>query len=172
MMKPRRIIEITINIFGILGGFSVIVMFLLTSIDVICRYLFNMPLLWAYEITEYLMVTCIYLGLAYTDKIGGHIRIDFLLSRFSYKMQKIIEVVNHLFMIAFMTLLTRQSWIIFTDTIRLGKRHMGAAHTPMAPSHFIFFIGSFIFSIHLLMKTVDIIIRRPAKITESEKERE
>ncbi len=159
-MDPRKVINALTKFVGTFGGISICMMFILMSIDVTARYIFNASLSWVYELSEYLMVACIYLGLAYTDTVGGHIRIDFLLLRFPSKLRTIIELINHLFMFGFMVILTRQAWILFEESWRLGRANMGAAQTPVAPSQLIMFIGCLLFSVHLLMRIVEIISRQ------------
>ena len=57
-------------------------MMLLTSADALFRYLFNSPILGAYEITEkYLIVAAIFLGLSYAYRGGVFIRVTFLVDR-------------------------------------------------------------------------------------------
>ena len=49
----------------------------------VARYLFNAPTQWAYEVGYMMMGTHALLGMAYTLREGGHIRIDALLAAFS-----------------------------------------------------------------------------------------
>ena len=65
-------------------------MMLLTTVDVTCRYLFNNPISGAVELNEYLIVLITFLGLAYTQSVGGHVRTDIALSHLSPKLQNII----------------------------------------------------------------------------------
>jgi TRAP-type C4-dicarboxylate transport system permease small subunit len=57
-------------------------MMLLTSADALSRYMFNSPILGAYELTEkYLMVAAIFLGMSYAYRGGAFIRVTFLVDR-------------------------------------------------------------------------------------------
>jgi TRAP-type C4-dicarboxylate transport system permease small subunit len=57
-------------------------MMFLTTADALGRYLFNRPIIGAYEITEkYLMVAAIFLGLSYGYRGGIFIRVSFLVDR-------------------------------------------------------------------------------------------
>jgi TRAP-type C4-dicarboxylate transport system permease small subunit len=57
-------------------------MMFLTTADALGRYLFNRPIVGAYEITEkYLMVAAIFLGLSYAYRGGIFIRVNFLVDR-------------------------------------------------------------------------------------------
>ena len=67
-----------------LGVFATFAMMCLTSGDALSRYVFNRPIMGAYEITEkYLMVAAIFLGLSYGYRGGLFIRVTFLVDRLS-----------------------------------------------------------------------------------------
>jgi TRAP-type C4-dicarboxylate transport system permease small subunit len=62
------------------------IMMLLTSADAIGRYIFNSPVMGAYELTEkYLMVAAIFLGMSYAFRGGIFIRVTFLVDRLPRK---------------------------------------------------------------------------------------
>ena len=64
------------------GVVAMLAMMCLTSADALSRYLFNRPILGAYELTEkYLMVAAIFLGLSYAYRGGMFIRVTFLVDR-------------------------------------------------------------------------------------------
>ena len=66
------------------GAFATFAMMCLTSADALSRYLFNSPIIGAYEITEkYLMVAAVFLGLSFAYRGGGFIRVTFLVDRLS-----------------------------------------------------------------------------------------
>jgi TRAP-type C4-dicarboxylate transport system permease small subunit len=72
-------------------------MMLLTSADALCRYLFNWPILGAYEITEkYLMVAVIFLGLSYAYRGGVFIRVTFLIDRLPPPLRRLADQLAHL----------------------------------------------------------------------------
>ena len=58
------------------------VMMLLTTADAGGRYLFNRPILVAYEVTtNYLMVAAVFLAMPYAYRQGANIRVTFLVER-------------------------------------------------------------------------------------------
>lgn len=61
--------------------------------EVVARYLFNAPTKWAYDISYMLGGTFFFIGVAYTLRVGGHVRIDIFYSRFSPRVQAIIDVI-------------------------------------------------------------------------------
>jgi TRAP-type mannitol/chloroaromatic compound transport system permease small subunit len=61
--------------------------------EVLLRYAFNRPTIWAFDV-EYMVGSFFWMiGLAYCLKHGGHVRVDFLYSRLSVRWQAIIDVV-------------------------------------------------------------------------------
>jgi TRAP-type C4-dicarboxylate transport system permease small subunit len=74
----------------------------LTSADAIGRYIFNSPIMGAYELTEkYLMVAAIFLGMSYAFRGGIFIRVTFLVDRLPRLSKLIAEHVSHLVTIAY-----------------------------------------------------------------------
>ncbi len=71
-------------------------MFLLVltmTYEVIARYAFDSPTLWSYDVSYFLSSLVIMLGMAYTLRIGGHVRIDIFYNRFSPRMKALSDVV-------------------------------------------------------------------------------
>jgi len=168
-MILKKIINALPEFVGHLGGFSIGAIMVLTSIDVFLRYLFNSPIIWAFEVTEYLMVACVWLGLAYTDTLGGHIGIDFILPYFPPKVQKSFLLLGSVLMLFLMVIFTWQGWVQFEDSLRLNRRSMGVTQTPVAPSQFLLFIGGIVFCIQLINKITNLIRELSAKSKSNER---
>jgi TRAP-type mannitol/chloroaromatic compound transport system permease small subunit len=64
--------------------------------EVIARYAFNAPTVWAYDMTYMLYGTIFMLGAAYTLLNKGHIRTDMLYGRWSPRKQGKIDAVMYL----------------------------------------------------------------------------
>ena len=69
-------------------------MMLLTSADASARYLFNAPIVGAYEITEkYLMPATVFLGFSWAYRGGVFIRVTFLVDRFPSALKRACDYV-------------------------------------------------------------------------------
>lgn len=66
--------------------------------EVIARYLFHAPTVWAYDLTYMLYGTIFMLGAAYTLLHKSHIRTDMLYRTFPVRVQGIIDTVCYLFL--------------------------------------------------------------------------
>jgi TRAP-type C4-dicarboxylate transport system permease small subunit len=74
-------------------------------IDVVGRYAFHSPLMGAYELIGYLMAIAGPWAIAYSQVQKGHIRVDFLLKRFSRKGQAVITSISYIIGVAVFSVL-------------------------------------------------------------------
>jgi TRAP-type mannitol/chloroaromatic compound transport system permease small subunit len=65
------------------------------SYEVIARYLFNAPTIWAYDVTYMTYGTLFMLGAAYALHKGAHIRTDFFWEQFSTRKRGVIDVISY-----------------------------------------------------------------------------
>ena len=79
------------GIAGIVGILLVAAMLMVTA-DVCGRYFFNSPIGWTLEYTEHILVHTPFLGMAWlVRRKQTHVRIDFIVSTFSQRSQKLID---------------------------------------------------------------------------------
>ena len=71
-----RITERITKSVGIMASFAIVPLVLATCYEVLARYVFDAPTIWAYEIGYTLTGSHFLLGMAYTLAVGAHIRID------------------------------------------------------------------------------------------------
>lgn len=64
--------------------------------EVVARYIFNAPTLWAYDMTYILAGSLFMLGSAFALRQGSHVRADFLLSTRNPRWQALIDMVLYL----------------------------------------------------------------------------
>lgn len=83
---------------GRLTGWLIIPMVLSLVWEVVARYFFNAPTVWAYDMTYMLYGSFFMLGAAYTLMRGGHIRTDSLYGGWSVRKQGLVDAVCYLVM--------------------------------------------------------------------------
>ncbi|GGB37136.1 hypothetical protein GCM10011316_06550 [Roseibium aquae] len=79
--RPSRIGLIWLGLSKVLGLACLVVLFALIGmicVDVVARYLFNSPLSGAYELTELLLATLIFMALPLTTQAREHIEVELL----------------------------------------------------------------------------------------------
>ena len=72
---------------GYSSGLGILVMGIILFYEVVARYVFNSPTIWAQEISVFIFMWTMLAGAAYTLQVGKHVRIDLLVIRFSEKTQ-------------------------------------------------------------------------------------
>jgi TRAP-type C4-dicarboxylate transport system permease small subunit len=125
-------------------------MMLLTTADAGGRYLFNRPILAAFEVTSsYLMVAVVFLALPHAYRQGANIRVTFLVDRLGRKPRLVVDHLVQLISLFYCTAL------VFA-TFRQA-RHIMATGTlfttlnlPQWPGHLAVVIGLFLTALMLL----------------------
>ncbi|MGH7389596.1 MAG: TRAP transporter small permease [Candidatus Rokuibacteriota bacterium] len=126
-------------------------MMLLTTADAAGRYLFNRPILVAYELTtNYLMVAVVFLAMPYAYRQGANIRVTFLVERLGRTPRLVVahavQVVSTLYCAALVFATFQQA------------RHMLATGTtfatldlPLWPAHLVVSAGLFLTTVMMLV---------------------
>ncbi len=98
---------------ALLGGIAVFSLMLLAVVSVGGRNGFNQPLPGYVDWIEQAMPLIAFLGVAYTQRLGGHIRMDIVVGRLSGRGLWFVETVTTLLMLVLMLLLVWGSWAHF-----------------------------------------------------------
>jgi TRAP-type C4-dicarboxylate transport system permease small subunit len=126
-------------------------MMLLTTADAGGRYLFNRPILMAFELTtNYLMVAAVFLALPHAYRQGANIRVTFLVERLGRRLRLAIDHVVQLVSMLYCTMLVfatcQQAYhILSTGTL------FTTVNLPMWPGHLVVVIGLFLTTLMLLL---------------------
>lgn len=103
-------------------GVTVLTMLMLfTGADVLLRYVFNRSIAGSVELTEFMMAILIGFGLAYCAVMDGHVRVDFIISRFSQKTQVVINSITGLLSLSLFSLVTWQLFIYVKEVYDIKK---------------------------------------------------
>ena len=134
---------------GNVGGYIFLCMMLLTTLDVISRYIFNAPITGAYELTETMMVTAVFFFIGYTQAQKAHIAVDLVVIRFPKKMRVTIDIITHIVSLVVFLLITWMNILRWIEFMRRNE-HTPILHLPVSPFLLILAFGSFVFSIELI----------------------
>ncbi|MBW1999769.1 MAG: TRAP transporter small permease [Deltaproteobacteria bacterium] len=107
--------------FGRVGAIILTIMMLMVFTDVFLRYIFNRPLEGSIELIEIMMALTIALGMAYTGMKRGHIAVELVVSRFSPRIQALLDLFH--FLVATILFLL-MGWKTAQQALVVGKRHV------------------------------------------------
>jgi len=93
MLRVEKSITAMNDKAGYFTGFLVLPLILVVVYEVIMRYLFNAPTVWAFEATTLIYGSHFMLGLAYTYSHNGHVAIDIFESRLEFRPRTILRIV-------------------------------------------------------------------------------
>jgi TRAP-type mannitol/chloroaromatic compound transport system permease small subunit len=98
---------------ALLSGLAVFSLMVLAVFSVGGRNFFNQPLPGYVDWIEQIMPLIAFMGVAYTQRDGGHIRMDIFVGLFQGRMLWLIELITTVLILALMLLLVWGSWAHF-----------------------------------------------------------
>jgi TRAP-type mannitol/chloroaromatic compound transport system permease small subunit len=118
---------------GRITAWLIIPMVLGLTYEVVSRYVFNAPTLWAYDMTFMLYGSFFMLGAAYTLQRKGHIRTDSYYAGWSVRRQAWVDVICYLVMfIPFVAIFIWAGWGYFYKAFMTGERFVSSPWMPIA----------------------------------------
>jgi len=106
-----RLLDRITRLTWLLTGALIVLMAFVVGYGVFTRYVLRNPDPYTYEITCILMLACVVFGLAHTQRLGRHIRID-LLDRYLPEAVRgiLLNIVTPIVGLVFCVVLTWKSW--------------------------------------------------------------
>ena len=127
--------------FGDIAGFIVLYMVFAVTVDVILRYVFNSPTVWVVETSTYLLVVMTSLGLAYTLREKGHVRVDIVVNRFPKKFRNWMMVISSICFFILTVFLFRMTLDGFLETLDYGTTSRTGLDIILAPFQAVMPVG-------------------------------
>lgn len=91
-------------------------MMLLTAMDVVMRYIFNLPIRGAFELAEYMMAFIVPFAIAYCAEQNGHVSVELFYKKFPKFLQKALRLLISLLTIFFAGIMTWQNFLFIGET--------------------------------------------------------
>ena len=89
-----RLSEKLETVLNIIGVIFILILMVLTAAEIIGRYAFNSPIPGYVEDVELMMAAIVFLGIAYTQRVGAHIRMDMIINRFKGRAYHLVEALS------------------------------------------------------------------------------
>lgn len=111
LVATIRAIDKFTDVTGTVISWLSIVLIVAVAYEVVARYVFNAPTIWAFDVTFMAYGALFMLGAAYALHKGAHIRTDFFWDTFSIRTKGIIDSISYIvFFFPSLTLLLILSW--------------------------------------------------------------
>jgi TRAP-type mannitol/chloroaromatic compound transport system permease small subunit len=99
--------------------------------EVVARYLFNAPTVWAYDMTFMFYGTFFMLGSAYTLLRKGHIRTDTFYGSWSPRVQGTVDAVCYVILLPALVIFHWVGWSYFARSFAQGERLVTSPWMPI-----------------------------------------
>ncbi len=121
---------------NLLGGIVIFLLIFLATANVLGRWLFDMPINGYIDWVEQSMAFMAFLGIAYTQRLGGHIRMDMLVSRLHGARLWLVELFSALLMLLVTLALIYGSYLHFWRAYSIGDSSLDI-DLPVWPAKFV-----------------------------------
>ena len=141
--------------------FLIVCMFLIVlfmSLEVFFRYFLNSPLSWTEEMGKLVFVWMIFVGAGIGIRTKGHIAMNFLIPKLSFKMRRIFEFIIFLVILAVLLAIfyygSIRTYLGFSSILPAIKIPYGFLFLPVPISCFIMIIHISIHLFHFIKKDI------------------
>lgn len=102
-----------------------------TTYEVIARWVFGAPTIWAQEIAGYMLVACAFLGFAPTMHAGEHIRIDLLSKRFRKGARSGVELLAYACIATYAGVAAWGGYEMVAQSLKYGRKSLTLLAVPV-----------------------------------------
>ncbi|MHC8510282.1 MAG: TRAP transporter small permease subunit [Rhodospirillales bacterium] len=133
------------------AGVTIFALMLLAVAQILGRKLFNAPVTGFIDLVEIAMAAFAFLGAAYCQRLGGHVRMDILIGRMRGRALWAMELFGVLLMLALTLLLTIGSWLHFKRAYDFGDSSIDIA-LPLWPAKLLVPVALALLALRLLVQ--------------------
>ena len=162
MKVLRGIVKVIEKVTDVLSGYlqAGIIFFLMVMLlaEVLTRYILRSPLSVADEMGGYLLVAITFMGLAYTWKEKGHVRVSLLIRRLPDKFGRQLRFITLILATVFTLPLIKACYDLISDSLLFESRSGSWLRTPLAYPQTILLIGAIMLFLQLVAEIIKTII--------------
>lgn len=143
---------------GRIVAYLVLYMMFTLVYEVVARYVFNAPTLWALELNQYAL--CIYVALSggYVALYGQHVNVEIFYEKFSPKRKALIDILTSVCVYMVLLTLLWKSGYIAWETWESKETSYSLLAAPLFPAKVAIPIGALLFLLQITAKLIRDII--------------
>ena len=129
----------------------------LITCDSFGRYILNSPIVGLTEfVEEYLMAATVFLGMSYTYKEGGHVRVEVFLRFIPKALHDMAKRILSIIIALLFGLIANQAWSLTERALKYDQVSAGAWAYPLAPAYFLVVLGSGLMCARLVYESLSL----------------
>lgn len=134
----------------VFGGISLLLLMLIGVTDILLTEILHTPLPGALEISESLLVCCVFMPLAWTQSRRRHVVMDFIRWYIGPNMRRALDIFVGICNLAFYILLSWQGWLLALRSLARREYAAGLIAIPLYPAKIVLAVGLTLMIIELL----------------------
>jgi C4-dicarboxylate transporter, DctQ subunit len=139
------------SLLNLLGGLVIFLLIFLATANVLGRWFFNIPISGYIDWVEQAMAFMAFLGIAYTQRLGGHIRMDMLVGKLHGTRLWFVELVSTTLMFLLTLLLIYGTYLHFLRAYTIGDSSVDI-DLPIWPAKLVVTVALSILALRLLLQ--------------------
>ena len=139
---------------GLVAGLLIPVIMLITSYEVIARYCFQAPTIWAWDINVQIFALIIFFGGGYLMLYDGHVRVDVIYGNLSDKWKNILDLVTSPVLFMFLVILFWKFVVMTVDSVEEREVTSTLFAPPVYPLKVLCSIGLFFFLLQAVARLI------------------
>jgi len=135
-------------------GWLLMVLMFMILVEVLTRYILQSPLSIAEEYGGYMLVAITFVGLGYTWKERGHVRVEWVINALSLKVQSWLRLITLIMATAFALIMIKASYDLVSYSYLFGTRSGSWLRTPLIWPQIVLIIGAVLLFIQLIAELI------------------
>jgi len=152
LTKAGAIFDRILGVFMWIASSIFVGAMLIVCFDVVLRYFFNRPLIWAGEICEYILLGIAFFSAAWILKEEGHIKVEFVLAHLKPRNQALLNTITSILAAVVLLIITWYAAEITWDNFVRGVPIMRSLWIPKSPLLAVITLGSFLLFVQFLRR--------------------
>lgn len=140
--------------FGTLAGFSMFLISIFATYEVIMRRVFNKPTMWVFEVSLFIMVWFVLLATSYTSKERSQIVADIVISRLSESSRLVLGIAANIIVLFFAVIIGYYGYHTCLDAYQNNITSIGLLGYPKWILYLVFPLGMSMLFLQVLRNTL------------------
>ncbi len=140
---------------GVVAAVLVVLLIVLMMYDVVMRYAFGAPTLWAYDVNTFLMGAAFILSVGYALSHDAHVRVDLLHSAGRPRLKALVDLAGFALLLPIAAWIASGLWHYWLDAFLSGETSGSSAWNPVIwPFRLVLFLGFVAFTLQILAEMI------------------
>jgi TRAP-type mannitol/chloroaromatic compound transport system permease small subunit len=161
-----RYVDAVNRVLGSCVMYLVLILMGLLLLGSLTRYVFNVPMVWILEMSQFMMAAYYILGGGYSLQVNAHVRMDVLYDRWKPRTRAFADSLTAFFLIFYLVVMVYGGFSSTAYSLKYNQTNYSAWAPPIAPIKIIMTIGIVL----MLLQAISIFFRDLAKATGREVE--